>query len=215
MPGVKASPKKSPSPSKKGKGKQRATTSPDASSPASATRSHAATDSLAPKQSVSASPMKNGRKAGKEPAREEDENELLSLAERIAESAHLLVRGRGSDQLAQQARDVVKRSFDKGARRSYPPGLRALLERLDVTSERRCLRIALLSRRAESFSLAQLSLQKPTRSRTCPPSSHPFPLPPALPPVPAPPPRSPQTNRPSPSLPRPSPNSRQTAWMPR
>ncbi|GAA6048117.1 U3 small nucleolar RNA-associated protein MPP10 [Rhodotorula toruloides] len=112
MPGVKASPKKSPSPSKKRKGKQRATTA-DASSPASSTRSHNATDSPAPKNTTSASPMENGKRAKKEQRQEEDENELLSLAERIAESAHLLVQGRGSDELAQEARDVVKRSFDK------------------------------------------------------------------------------------------------------
>lgn len=116
MPGVKASPKKSPSPSKKRKGKQRATTA-DASSPASSTRSHNATDSPAPKNTTSASPMENGKRAKKEQRQEEDENELLSLAERIAESAHLLVQGRGSDELAQEARDVVKRSFDKGAGR--------------------------------------------------------------------------------------------------
>ncbi|EMS24877.1 U3 small nucleolar RNA-associated protein MPP10 [Rhodotorula toruloides NP11] len=112
MPGVKASPKKSLSPSKKGKGKQRATTA-DAPSPASSTRSRDATDAPAHKKAVSASPMKNGKKAKKEQVQEEDENELLSLAERIAESAHLLVKGRGSDELAQEARHVVKRSFDK------------------------------------------------------------------------------------------------------
>lgn len=44
-----------------------------------------------------------------------EDNELLALAQSIAENAHLLVRGKGSDELAERARNVVKRSFDLGA----------------------------------------------------------------------------------------------------
>ncbi|GAA5912122.1 hypothetical protein JCM6882_003059 [Rhodosporidiobolus microsporus] len=38
---------------------------------------------------------------------------LCALAERIADSAHLLVRGRGSEELAAAARDVAKAAFDQ------------------------------------------------------------------------------------------------------
>lgn len=48
-------------------------------------------------------------------AKEEERNELLQLAESVAQNAHLLVRGRGDEQLAQLARNVLKRSFDQGA----------------------------------------------------------------------------------------------------
>ncbi|GAA5991347.1 hypothetical protein JCM10908_003268 [Rhodotorula pacifica] len=63
----------------------------------------------------SSSPAKaNGKEQenGVEQADEED-NELLRLAESVAHNAHLLVRGRGDDQLAQLARNVLKRSFDQ------------------------------------------------------------------------------------------------------
>ncbi|GAA5894260.1 hypothetical protein JCM5296_004697 [Sporobolomyces johnsonii] len=42
-----------------------------------------------------------------------DDNELLALAERIADQAHLLVRGKGSSELENLAREVTKRSFDR------------------------------------------------------------------------------------------------------
>ncbi|BGP12231.1 hypothetical protein JCM10213_007489 [Rhodosporidiobolus nylandii] len=99
MPGRKAAP---PSPSAspkspKGKGKQRATS---ASSPSSR-------DSPASKRAKMAPP------ASEDAQEDADDNEMLTLAERIADNAHLLARGRGSDDLAAQAREVVKRYFDR------------------------------------------------------------------------------------------------------
>ncbi|BGP44298.1 U3 snoRNP protein [Rhodotorula kratochvilovae] len=105
MPGLKSSSHKSPSPSKKGKGKQRATaSSPAAASPAK----QPAPASPAPKQGKASSDQ-----AQQPAAANEEPNELLDLAQSIAENAHLLVRGRGSDELAERARNVLKLSFDK------------------------------------------------------------------------------------------------------
>ncbi|CEQ38573.1 SPOSA6832_00018 [Sporobolomyces salmonicolor] len=83
MPGL-----KSPSPTKraspnKGKGKQRAST-------------------------TAASPSASSPRSTKH-----DDNELLDLAERIVDQAHLLVRGKGSGELEKLAREVTKRSFDR------------------------------------------------------------------------------------------------------
>lgn len=105
MPGIKAGSPKSPSPSKKGKGKQRATP------PASSSPRKEATAADSP-----AAGSKRARTAqtGQMQAASSD-NELLELAQRIADNAHLLVRGAGSDDIAEQARNTLKRSFDKGA----------------------------------------------------------------------------------------------------
>jgi hypothetical protein len=69
--------------------------------------------------SSSSSPAKatqNKDRQEEDGAKEEEErNELLQLAESVAQNAHLLVRGRGDEQLAQLARNVLKRSFDQGA----------------------------------------------------------------------------------------------------
>ena len=78
-------------------------------SPSKAEKS--AADSSSP---AKAAQNKNGHYHGG--AKEEEErNELLQLAESVAQNAHLLVRGRGDEQLAQLARNVLKRSFDQGA----------------------------------------------------------------------------------------------------
>lgn len=73
------------------------------------------TDSAA----ASSSPAKPGQPAADSTNgnadSEEDKGELLRFAETVAQNAHLLVRGRGDEQLAQHARDVLKRSFDQGA----------------------------------------------------------------------------------------------------
>ncbi|GAA6041534.1 hypothetical protein JCM8097_004248 [Rhodosporidiobolus ruineniae] len=92
-PAAVASPRKSP----RGKGKE----------PAGATSSAPATDSPAAKRTRLAS-----EEAAPPTTTALDGNDMLALAQRIADNAHLLVRGRGSDELAEQARDVLKRSFD-------------------------------------------------------------------------------------------------------
>ncbi|GAA5999900.1 uncharacterized protein JCM10292_003528 [Rhodotorula paludigena] len=103
MPGIKAGSPKSPSPSKKGKGKQRATP------PASSSPRKEATAANSP-----AAGSKRARTAQTEQMQAaSSDNELLELAQRIADNAHLLVRGAGSDDIAEQARNTLKRSFDK------------------------------------------------------------------------------------------------------
>ncbi|GAA5860304.1 hypothetical protein JCM8547_003457 [Rhodosporidiobolus lusitaniae] len=104
MPGLKAhsTPPKSP----KSKGKQRAS-APSPSSSAFAP----STDSPPPAKRTRSAAMQSSPVLEQDED-QEDENNMLSLAERIADAAHLLVKGRGSDTLAKQARDVVKRSFD-------------------------------------------------------------------------------------------------------
>jgi len=91
MPGIKVSPNKaaqSPKKSPKQKGKQ-------VQSPTS-----------------SKSPSKQQLQPSEQA--EQDDNELLSLANLVAQNAHLLVRGRGDAALENQARQVVKYSFDRG-----------------------------------------------------------------------------------------------------
>jgi hypothetical protein len=93
MPGIKTSPSKnkvSPAkgPNKKGKGRA----------------------SSSPSKVQESQPSPPLEAAGAE----EDDNELLNLANQIAENAHLLVRGRGDETLEERARQVVKRSFDRG-----------------------------------------------------------------------------------------------------
>lgn len=106
MPGLKfarGSPTKRASPSKadKGKGKQVDTSS-------AATGDHSASPAAAAAQDRTATMNADANGEGA------DENELLRLAERIAQNAHLLVRGRGDSNLAEHARQVVKHSFDQG-----------------------------------------------------------------------------------------------------
>ncbi|GAA5824614.1 hypothetical protein JCM3770_006696 [Rhodotorula araucariae] len=105
MPGLKTSSPKSPSPSKKGKGKQRATPS-SPSAPAPAARHAPASPAAEQGETLPA-------KAQQLAAAPDEPNELLDLAQSIAENAHLLVRGRGSDELAERARNVLKHTFDK------------------------------------------------------------------------------------------------------
>ncbi|GAA5981130.1 hypothetical protein JCM11641_003122 [Rhodosporidiobolus odoratus] len=81
----------SPPKSAQGKGKQRAAASSRSEHPA-------------PKRLKQDQPSRD---------QGEDSDQLLGLAERIADNAHLLARGRGSDELARLARDVAKRSFDR------------------------------------------------------------------------------------------------------
>ncbi|GAA5891962.1 hypothetical protein JCM8208_002952 [Rhodotorula glutinis] len=110
MPGITSGSPKSPSPSKKGKGKQRATSS--ASSPKAASSPVQQPDTAAPRQ-MQGSPTKQQLQQASGVANGDgDDNELLSLAQSIADNAHLLVRGKGSDELAERARAVLKRSFD-------------------------------------------------------------------------------------------------------
>lgn len=93
MPGIKNSPnrkKTSPSKSPSKKGKDRVSSSP----------SKVEHSPTAPPSAQSET--------------QDDDNELLSLANQIADSAHLLVRGRGDGTLEERARQVVKRSFDRG-----------------------------------------------------------------------------------------------------
>ncbi|GAA5930282.1 hypothetical protein JCM3775_004351 [Rhodotorula graminis] len=113
MPGISTGSPKSPSPSKKGKGKQRATSSPSASRPKAAS-SPAQQPAMASPKHKQGSPTKQQQPQQPAPATnaDADDNELLALAQSIADNAHLLVRGKGSDELAERARSVLKRSFD-------------------------------------------------------------------------------------------------------
>ncbi|GAA6011699.1 hypothetical protein JCM11491_000721 [Sporobolomyces phaffii] len=118
MPGIKqssprkhASPNKSPS--KKGKGSPSSTSTP-----------------RSPRVEPTPARDEDDASAG------EDDNELLSLAHKIAENAHLLVRGRGDEALEQVAREVVKRSFDRALESESTsfPHLSALLASLTPAS---------------------------------------------------------------------------------
>ncbi|GAA5845129.1 hypothetical protein JCM11251_008004 [Rhodosporidiobolus azoricus] len=98
MPGVIASqsagtisPRKSP----RGKGKDRQSTTSPSTSDSPVTK-RAKTDTATSHSAAATS-----------------DEALLTLAERIADSAHLLVRGRGDEQLAAYARLVAKAAFDK------------------------------------------------------------------------------------------------------
>ncbi|TKA56404.1 hypothetical protein B0A53_01974 [Rhodotorula sp. CCFEE 5036] len=90
--------------------------------------------------SSSSSPAKatqNKDRQEEDGAKEEEErNELLQLAESVAQNAHLLVRGRGDEQLAQLARNVLKRSFDQAVESESLafPHLSALLASLSPAS---------------------------------------------------------------------------------
>ncbi|GAA5966736.1 hypothetical protein JCM8115_002795 [Rhodotorula mucilaginosa] len=90
--------------------------------------------------SSSSSPAKatqNKDRQEEDGAKEEEErNELLQLAESVAQNAHSLVRGRGDEQLAQLARNVLKRSFDQAVESESLafPHLSALLASLSPAS---------------------------------------------------------------------------------
>ncbi|GAA5983381.1 hypothetical protein JCM5350_003092 [Sporobolomyces pararoseus] len=116
MPGIKVSPNKggsSPKKSPNKKGKQRAS----------------------PSKVVQPSPVSQPREETIT-AEEQDDNELLSLANLVAENAHLLVRGRGDEILEERARQVVKRSFDRALESESTsfPHLSALLASLTPSS---------------------------------------------------------------------------------
>ncbi|GAA5834951.1 hypothetical protein JCM3766R1_002051 [Sporobolomyces carnicolor] len=115
MPGIKNSPnrkKTSPSKSPSKKGKDRVSSSP----------SKVEHSPTAPPSAQSET--------------QDDDNELLSLANQIADSAHLLVRGRGDGTLEERARQVVKRSFDRALESESAsfPHLAALLASLTPSS---------------------------------------------------------------------------------
>ena len=115
MPGIQSGSPKSPSPSKKGKGKQRATTASSPSSSKAASSPPQQPETASSKRMQSSPTKQQPQQLGTTTNGDGDDNELLALAQSIADNAHLLVRGKGSDDLAERARSVLKRSFDLGA----------------------------------------------------------------------------------------------------